>query len=117
MLEMYELSNTALAKTGFAVDLPPKCDLIQAVVSPHQKYVIWELGFQGTSELWISDMNGAHIRRAVTMVDEKNAEYSDANPPISDVQWLQAGGAKIGFRIGGTLYIVHLDIGKDQPEP
>ena len=62
--EMYELSNTALAKTGYAVDLPPKSDLIRAVVSPHQKYVIWQFGFQRTTELWISDMNGMHMRRA-----------------------------------------------------
>ena len=116
VFEMYELSNTALAKTGYAIHVPEKCDLIQAVVSPHQKYVIWQLGFQQTTELWISDMDGMHMRRAVTFVDPKNATYSDAEPPISDVLWV-TGERKIGFRLGETLYIAQLDIDKDQPEP
>lgn len=116
VLGMYELSNTALARTGYAIDLPQKCDLTRVIVSPHQKYAIWELGFQRTRELWISNMNGMHMRRAVTMLDEKNASYSDAEPPIADVMWLPAS-RKIACRVGGTLYIVTLDLDKDQPDP
>ncbi len=116
VFEMYELSNTALAKTGYAIRLPDKCDLIQAVVSPHQKYVIWQLGFQQTTELWLSDMNGEHMRRAVTFVDPKNATYTDAEPPISDVLWV-TGEREIGFRLRNTLFITQLDLDKDQPDP
>lgn len=116
VLGLYELSNTAVAKTGYAIDLPPTCDLIRANISPHQKYVIWQLGFALTTELWISDINGKHMRRAATLQDEKNATFSDAEPPISDVSWLPMGRS-IGCRLGGVLYIIHLDIPEDQPEP
>jgi hypothetical protein len=54
----YDLMNSGKPIVTYSTRLPTGSDFILATVSPDCQYVLWELGFANTTELWLSSCQG-----------------------------------------------------------
>jgi hypothetical protein len=110
-LSQYDLNNNARPIRTYTVNLPPKSDFLQAVLSPDEQCVVWQVGFASTTELWASEIDGTHMRRIVSTKFPSGFEHMVTELPIEDIIWLPTGSA-IACRFGNVVYDIHFDVGK-----
>lgn len=90
----------------FKCNLPARSDLIRAFVSPGESQVLWELGFEHTTELWASSLDGVGLHSIFSIPYDSAKVSASPEPPITDVTWLPNNHG-VAWRAGGAVYVRH----------
>ncbi len=102
-LATYNLGDTDNALVEKVITMPAGSDVIEAVVSPDQRRVVWQIGFGATTELWMSEISGKDMHRLYSTPYDRTTDRTDLDPPLGDVRWFQDGSA-IAWRYREMMY-------------
>ena len=108
-LSEYSVFNSGTITT-YSIKLPEARKITDAVISPNGNYVALLLTNETDQEIWISSMNGKHMRKLGQLLPGNRVD-PDKEDAISEMRWLPSGRG-ISFREAGKLYVVYLDSSK-----